>query len=41
MTEHDIITGQQMLQEEFIQRNPAWVKVSQWGGQGEEQRMGG
>ncbi len=26
MTEHDIKTGKQLLQEEFIQKNPEWVK---------------
>ena len=26
MTEHDLKTGRELLEEEFIQKNPAWMK---------------
>ena len=29
MTEHDIKTGKELLQEEFIQQNPKWMKELQ------------
>jgi len=34
MTPGDIKTGQEMLKEDFIQANPAWVKVGKTGGLG-------
>jgi len=33
MKESDMATGRQLLKEEFVQKNPEWVKV-RWRGDG-------